>query len=126
MQEAIASAGIRYAITHIIFHQGESDYAIQTSEREYTHSLLSLVESIRTMKVEALFYLSVATKCGLPWEPKNPIALAQTKSVNARLGIVPGVNTDALILDVDRYDGCHFGYSGQQKFAEALREVLIQ
>ena len=126
MQETISSASRSYKITHIIYHQGEGDYAENTSKDDYLSSLNSLVDSIRAVNVNAKIYISTATKCGLPWKPKNSIAEAQEKILNDRKGIVKGVNTDKLILDVDRYDGCHFGYSGQQKFADALRDLLVR
>ncbi|MEH2572687.1 hypothetical protein V1272_002022 [Bradyrhizobium sp. AZCC 1708] len=35
-----------------------------------------------------------------------------------------GVNSDALLDDLDRYDDCHFGSSGEQKVAKAWADLL--
>jgi len=126
MQEAITSAIRTYTITHIIFIQGEADYVMKTNEEDYLLYLRSLVRSTRESKVEAPFFVTVATKCGLPWQANSPVAKAQVNSQDASLGIVKGVDTDSLILDVDRYDGCHFGHTGQGKFASAMRDLLVR
>ena len=124
--EAISSISARYAITHIIYHQGETDYAIGTSKQEYRFGIETLVQSIRAANVPSPFFISIATKCNYPWEQRNPISSAQKLSVNREKGIFLGVNTDELVQDIDRRDGCHFGATGQEKFAAALLDIFLR
>ena len=127
------SSAWNYKITHIIWHQGETDFQLKTSKEQYTSMLYSLVRSIRAQGVNGKFFVSVATKCDpnsigepndLPWQQNNAVADAQKSSANTAMGIYTGINTDELISDDDRFDGCHFSYSGQEKFSTALLKLF--
>jgi hypothetical protein len=117
-----------YRITHILWHQGETDFQLRTSESAYIDMFYSLVESIRSESVNAPIYPSVATKCGKDpaWSPDNPIAIAQRTLANedrSRM-IFRGIDTDSLMDSVDRVGECHFSGTGQEKFANAWLGVL--
>lgn len=120
-----------YRITHTIWHQGEVDYVVGTSEADYRRRFLSLVDSLRARKIAAPVYVSIASKCleavnggTLTHTADNPVTRAQAKLPDAKAGIRPGVNTDAMLDDLDRHDDCHFGASGEQKAAEAWVKLL--
>lgn len=124
----IGEANSRYRITHVVWHQGESDFIAQTSKDEYRRMFASLADSMRREGVAAPIFPSVATKCGVDpgWTPGNPVAMAQGSLLSRERKILPGVNTDAILGPADRYDDCHFSGTGQEKFANALVEVLMK
>lgn len=113
----------RYKITYILWHQGESDLIEGTSEQDYRESFLSLVYSIRGAGSNAPIFISIASFCGHHVK-NNPIAMVQASIPDVKNKIYAGVNTDKLMLPEDRFDGCHFGYSGQEKFASSWVEIL--
>jgi hypothetical protein len=76
-------------------------------------------------------YVSIATKClgasngGTRFHStENPIERAQLALSHAGANLRTGVNSDALLVDLDRYDDCHFGSSGEQKVAKAWADLL--
>lgn len=114
-----------YSVTHVLWHQGESDLDGKTSKMAYENSFNSMTHSLRKAGVKAPVLVSVASKCGLDeWMPTNPVTDAQKHIVNNKLGIFLGPDTDALLSQVDRYDDCHFSGSGQEKFAQAWIDAI--
>jgi hypothetical protein len=120
-----------YRATHVIWVQGEIDYVKGTNEREYRDRFVSLVGSLRTNGVAAPVYVGVATKClGASnggtrlHSADNPVARAQQALRDPAANLRSGVNSDALLGDLDRYDDCHFGASGEQKVAKAWADLL--
>lgn len=121
-----------YHITHVLWHQGERDYVDRTPHRAYRERLRSLVSNLRTIGVTAPFYVSIASKClGLSnggtrvHHPDNNVVRAQRALHDPSLGITGGIDTDALMDELDRVDGCHFSATGEQKAAEAWADLLI-
>jgi hypothetical protein len=122
--QVVDGAHARYRFTHVLWHQGESD-AEHTSTIEYEQSFRSLVASLREHGVTAPVFVSVASWCDVKdWTPANPVADAQRALVDPAKGIFAGVDTDSLIPRSERYDDCHFGSVGQEKFAAAWRDIL--
>lgn len=122
--EALAG---RYAPTAIIWHQGESDLALGTSGKDYRRDFALIAARLRAAWPKAPIFVSVATKCTpmTPgWRADNAIAQAQRELADPARGIFPGVDTDALLLDADRYDACHMGKTGQEKFATAYAGLI--
>ncbi|MBF0153680.1 MAG: hypothetical protein HQL64_08075 [Magnetococcales bacterium] len=114
-----------YRVTHILWHQGETDFALNTPKVEYEKMFRSLVDSIRKRGIPAPVYVSVASRTSPAWSPDNPVALAQKSLVDRSRNILPGVDTDSLLASAEsRHDGVHFSASGQEKFANAWMEVL--
>ena len=114
----------RYRITHILWHQGEVDFMIKTGEGDYQRMFGSLLSSIRDRGIEAPMFASVATKCAPDWNADNPTARAQKALPSPGQKVFAGVDTDSLVGDADRYDTCHFGASGQEKFAQAWFDII--
>ena len=112
-----------YVITYILWHQGESDWIGGTSEKNYRDKFMSLIYSIRGAGSNAPIFVSVASVYGRR-ERHNPITMAQNSLPSVKNKIYFGVNTDELILSDDRFDGCHFNASGQEKFANAWVDIL--
>ena len=50
--------------------------------------------------------------------------MIESMSMSAAKNIRAGVNSDALMGELDRFDNCHFAGSGQEKFARAWLDVL--
>jgi hypothetical protein len=120
-----------YSVTHVLWVQGEIDYVKNTSESDYRARFLAITSSLRSQQVAATVYVAVATKClGAPnggtrtHARDNPVARAQLALPDPRANLSGGVNSDALLDDLDRYDDCHFGASGQHKAAKAWADLL--
>src|SRR4051794_29703546 len=121
-----------YRVTHVLWVQGEKDYRLGTNEKDYRDRFLSLVSSLRSDGVAAPVYVGVATKClGVinnhgtrSHSADNPVARAQLALRDPGADLRGGVNSDALLDDLDRYDDCHFGSSGEQKVAKAWADLL--
>jgi hypothetical protein len=122
-----------YHVTHTLWNQGEIDYVIGTSETSYRQKFISIVDSLRDQQITSPVFVSVASKCleasnggTLFHSADNAIVRAQLTLPNAQKGIRSGVNTDALLDELDRYDDCHFGSSGAQKVARAWADLLLE
>jgi hypothetical protein len=129
LRSVLSGIATQYRITQVIWHQGEGDFGTAMTKQQYAEKFMSLVKSIRTQRVDAPVYVSVASRCELtnvPWTASNAIADAQRSLPNGEAHILQGVDTDALIGPVDRVDDCHFGASGQEKFANAWVPILAR
>jgi hypothetical protein len=104
------------AITHVLWHQGESDALLKTSRSAYRAMFLEILASLRQHGVHAPMYIAVATRCQKQ-RADHEIRQAQQSLVHPGLGIYAGPDTDQLGFG-DRYDGCHFSDEGLEKGAE--------
>jgi hypothetical protein len=115
-----------YTITHVLWHQGESDFTGGTSAMDYASRFLSVYATLRTHDVAAPMYVCLASWAGLeapPWSKNNPIRAGQKSLIDGK-NIFAGPDTDILIGERDRFDGLHFSGSGQEKFAAKWLEIL--
>ena len=104
-------------VTHMLWHQGETDAKLRTSKKEYKERFLSMLLKIREYGAEAPIYVAVATRCagrGVSLE----IQSAQSELVNLKKRIYAVPNTDNIDLVGDRNDGCHFSEIGLDKHAD--------
>ena len=127
LRSVLSEISGHYKITQILWHQGENDYGTSMTKEQYAEKFMSLVKSIRAERVDAPIYVSIASRCevtDVAWTASNPIADAQRSLPNAEAHILRGVDTDALVGPSDRVDDCHFGASGQEKFANAWVPIL--
>lgn len=119
--QQLNTAGL--TITHLLWHQGETDATLGTSQEQYQHRFSAMLESIRSAGVQAPIYVSVTSRCGdLP--PQPTIQAAQRALVDPTQGILSGPNTDEL-GNTDRYDRCHFSASGLNRAADLWFKALI-
>jgi len=125
LMSVIDAAKRHYKITHVLWHQGESDFQLGTSEASYKAGLGSLISTVRALGVSAPFYVSKASfEEGFEtWTPVNPVTAAQESLVDGKT-VLAGPDTDTEIPAADRYDGIHFSASGQEKFAAAWVRIL--
>jgi Carbohydrate esterase, sialic acid-specific acetylesterase len=134
---AVQLQQFNYHVTHTLWDQGERDYVIGTSETIYYQKFISIVDSLRDHGITSPVFVSVASKClastclgvsngGTRFHSaNNAIVRAQLALPNTQKGIRSGVNTDALLDELDRYDDCHFSSSGEQKVAKAWADLLL-
>ena len=122
--DRVAATGFK--ITHVLWHQGETDAAIGMGEQDYRSHFLSFTGSLRGVGVMAPIYVSIATKClvAAPYSEHSPIARAQAALVSIKSGIRIGINSDQILGEVDRYDGCHLSGSGMSKMAIGWAKLL--
>ena len=121
-----------YVVTQVLWDQGEYDYVIGTSEEAYRERLLSMISTLRGGGVKAPVYLSIASKCLEPSnggkrknDADNPVVRAQLSLSSGENEIRRGVDTDALLDDLDRHDACHFGGSGAKKVAQGWANIFL-
>lgn len=121
-----------YRVTEVSWTQGEIDYVKGTSTEAYRERFLSVVDTLRQQNVAAPIYVSITSKCLEPSNggfnvhaADNPIVRAQLALPESGNGIKQGVNTDALLDEVDRYHDCHFGGTGTEKVAQAWATLLL-
>lgn len=122
----VEQASLQYQVTHVLWHQGESDLFEKTTRSSYSRSFLDMVASLREAGLGAPVYVSIATHCSGDSTDvdDNPVAAAQRSLPDHSQRIFSGPDTDSVIHDRDRYDKCHFGKSGVMKFAAAWFESL--
>lgn len=124
LMSVIENAKPTYTITHVLWHQGESDFLDDTPEDSYIKDFHSLVDSIRREGVSAPIYVSVASFMGYvkPWNADNSVRMAQQALPDGK-SILAGPDSDTIPLS-DRYDGIHFSASGQEKFTNLWLKIL--
>ena len=122
----LAQLKAQYEVTHIIWHQGESDFGNRTSAKVYAHSFRSLLSTLETLEIRAPAFIAIATKCGrrAGWTPDNPTAVGQRSLIDNKR-IFLGADTDTLLAHNGRQsDDCHLSEEGQYKTASAFAQSI--
>jgi hypothetical protein len=115
-----------YRVTHVLWHQGESDFALKTDPARYREEFLSFADTLRANAVDAKIFVSTATRCLPGWSEPNAIQAAQHELAADAPRFEPGVDTDKLLSAEDRYDDCHMADSGEAKTASAWAALLAR
>lgn len=111
-------------VTHLLWHQGERDAHLGTTEADYVRSFDAMVRSIRRSGSTAPLFVSRASYCyGVGSED---VRRGQEAVVSVKGGILRGPDTDAFRGRDDRYDDCHFSSAGLQRVAEAWASILAE
>jgi Carbohydrate esterase, sialic acid-specific acetylesterase len=105
----------RYTINAVLLDQGATDFALGTLEGQYPSDLQSMIDAVRAQGVRAPFFITRCSVGGPNWAEDNPVARAQASLADSSNAVFDGPNVTRL----DRYDGYHFGASGQEKCASA-------
>jgi hypothetical protein len=103
-------------LTHLFWHQGESDGELGTSTAAYKAMFTDMLDGVRKLGIDAPLYMAVATRCKGPIRPD--VHRAQLQLVEQRNDVLMGANTDTLSDMDDRYDFCHFTDAGLARHAE--------
>jgi len=115
-------------ITHIIWHQGESDNIENTAKDVYKAKLKKILLQIRAHGIKANFYVCVASYHPYVMDKFNGvdscIQSAQIEFAKENKGTKLGPNTDLINLAADRWDGVHFSKRGLDKFAKELYDKI--
>lgn len=111
-----------FEVTHILFHQGETDSRIYREKNRYKQLFGEMLALIRSQDIGAPFYLSIATYCDSRINPE--IQAAQRELVNESDGIYPGPDTDTITGEEYRLNNCHFTNIGLDVFSQMWLEVL--
>lgn len=114
-----------YKVTDIVWHQGEADFIKNTSSTDYFNLFHSLLASLDEIDVKAPVFISISTKCmdNKNWYRDNSTAIAQRLLIDNKR-VFLGADTDLLLIDADRDNGCHFLESGQIKAAEYYADSI--
>jgi hypothetical protein len=127
LQQVVQDAQQHYRFTHVLWHQGETDFSMKTTEDAYLAGFRSLAGDLHAWGVAAPIYVSVATRCeetDAQWSADNPVSRAQRRLASSGEGFALGVDSDSFLKPLDRYDGCHIAGSGLTKFIDAWADIL--
>lgn len=109
-------------LTHIFWHQGESDNLENTSKQNYKASLKVILQTIRSYHQQANIYISIASyhngAITKPLGVDKKIRTAQKEFISENKGVVYGPDSDKLIYAIYRHDGVHFSDFGMKVFAQ--------
>lgn len=122
------SAKVR--LTHVFWHQGESDNLKNTSKEAYKKALGVLWKTLREHQQTAGFYVCLASyhneAVTKPLGVDTVVRAAQKEFIKENEGVLQGPDTDGLFYAIHRYDGVHFSEYGMKQFAlqwlKAIRE----
>lgn len=106
----------------VLWQQGEADARLHTSGAHYLRGLQSLAAQLQAAGSEAPLLLARSSRCRAPADPDIGRALEQAWANNPRL--LPGPDTDSLLDDSARVDGCHLNGQGLQRAAQAWADVI--
>lgn len=132
--DVISDLSGHYNITHVLWHQGEADFQNGTNKKDYEAGFRSIVATLDALKVRAPIYVSKASYIPVDrmpprlanlhkWQMDNQITEAQQEIPDGKT-IFAGVNTDAEVAPLDRFDGQHLSGSGQEITATRWVEIL--
>ena len=117
-------------VTHIVWHQGESDNIENTPKEIYKKKLAEVLRQIRAFSITAPIYVCTATyhpSITQKWNGiDTAIQRAQQEFILENDGVLAGPNTDLIDLAADRYDGVHFSERGLDKFARELFNCIVK
>ena len=126
------SLKLKYEVTNIIWHQGESDFTSNTSYDDYRSSFKTLENSLQQNGVTAPILIVTSTICGYNsnWTAINPVSLAQKSLIDGRL-IFLGLDADATLGIKDRRPqspsqepNCHLSERGQSVVSKAIAKKI--
>lgn len=101
----------------VLWQQGEADARDNTGTDDYLHSLNRLAALLDGLGVRAPVLLARSTVCRS--QPSAPIRQAMAQAVASHGQFVLGPDTDLLLGDAYRRDGCHFNENGLRQAALA-------
>ena len=116
-------------VTHIFWHQGETDNLKNTSKAKYKEQLATILKNVRSFQ-QADVYISLASyhpsAINKPFGVDSMIRNAQKEFVKENKKVLLGPDTDKLIHAIHRYDSVHFSDYGLIGFAQLWLRAIIE
>lgn len=117
------------SLTHIFWHQGESDNLKNTSKAKYKEELATILKNLRSYQ-QADLYISLASyhpgAINKPLGVDSLIRNAQKEFIKENKKVLLGPDTDTLIHAIHRYDSVHFSDYGLMGFAQLWLMAIIK
>ena len=117
--------------TFVLWHQGESDVVLNTSTEDYVEWFGSMVAGIREYGIDAPIFPAVASVCAATEQLRTSAEAGEQRvrtaqrSLPSRLDNVwPGPDTDAILGQQHRHDGCHFTHKGARAHAQLWVDAI--
>ena len=87
-----------------------------------------MLDTLRQRGMNAPVYISIASQCWLNplWREDTAIRSAQKALITNTWNARAGIDTDLLLNELDRFANCHFGATGQEKFAKGWLALLAK
>lgn len=115
-------------VTHIFWHQGETDNILNTSTAKYKEFLTAVLRTIRKSQ-SADFYVSLASyhpaPVTKPLGVDRAIRNAQAEFIGENKNVFEGPDTDTLIHAIHRYDSVHFSDFGLAAYARLWFNAIL-
>lgn len=119
--EELKSLGL--PITHILWHQGESDMKNGTTTVQYKERFLDMLNSMRKNGIQAPIYVALASRYGR--QTSQAVITAQKELSEEYADIFEGPNTDMIDrLEERTEDGQRFSELGLEKHANGWLQAL--
>lgn len=106
----------------VLWQQGEADARINTSSTKYQQGLIKLAALLGEAGTQAPVMLARSTVCRTP--PHAAIRFAIEHTVAGKPRFVLGPDTDLLLDEAYRSDGCHLNELGLKLAAEAWAAAI--
>jgi hypothetical protein len=120
-RQQLAEHGLE--VTHLLWHQGETDAGAGTSAGEYFTRFRKMESGVRALGIEAPLYVAVASLC---WnQGDEEIREAQRRIIRTLPNAFAGPDTDTLDRFTWRRDLCHFSAAGLEEHARLWFEALV-
>ncbi|WP_276504719.1 sialate O-acetylesterase [Terrimonas pollutisoli] len=114
-------------LTHIFWHQGETDNILNTSTAKYKEQLGAILQTIRKTQSADLYISLASFYSGSVTKPlgiDSAIRKAQQEFINENKTVLEGPDTDTLIHAIHRYDSVHFSDFGIKAFARLWLQAI--
>lgn len=110
-------------ITHVMYHQGESDTVNLTTTQDYYNTFVNILAGLQNLGITAPVYLARASY--VLNQTSTNVIQAQNDLINNFEQIKQGPNTDVLTSEY-RYDDIHFNAQGLIQHALLWNNELIK
>lgn len=111
------------AATHILWHQGETDYSLGTTQAAYTARLMEVIQTFRDLGINCPFYVAKAS-----WTNGSvsaAVIAAQGAVVSPGNNIYAGPNTDTIGLVYRDAEGTHMLATGLALHADMWYDSIV-
>lgn len=105
----------------VLFHQGETDNTLNTSQLSYFNSMSYLINSVRQATQKNISFVVARVSRNLERNIYQPVIDAQNDIIQSIPNVFPGPATDVV---GDRFDGLHFSEAGTIQVANLWNEQL--